>query len=128
MQQDPDVRVGQLEKFRNFTSRQSLHVAKCYDCTLEFRQFAYGPVNGVDHVGAGETSLHQLRERLGRLVPHADAVKARARHGIDGIDVDDAVFSRTGLLREIDGNAQQPRLERRAALEPLGATRTTSAW
>ena len=37
MQEDPDVRVGQLEKFRNFTSRQSLHVAKCYDCLLELR-------------------------------------------------------------------------------------------
>ena len=37
MQQHPDVRVGQLEQLRNFTSRQSLHVAKCYDCLRELR-------------------------------------------------------------------------------------------
>ena len=105
MHQYPHVGDREFQQLGNFTSRESLDVAKRYDGLLGLGKFSNRRSDRLDHLGVVEAPFDELGEGGRRFFPRAPGVKARLCDGIDRVEVDGSMFAHPDFFGAIHGDS-----------------------
>ena len=130
MKKDTLIDLGQLERVTDLVARPALDVAQRDDGSLARRQRLDGALDHLARLGRDQPVLGQLARRrrpsagIVRMVVGEEAVGVDRRLGHAGWIVqrrerDAAALSLRAGLRGVDEDPEDPRLERRAALEAV---------